>query len=139
VPDSPFTKRPWDVIFLEAVAERDFWNTEVRTPALMLTAKQSGGGPAAHTTSTRNQCQPRSGKGSGSDRAAPPPSTEYCLKWKQNKCEHPCPAGRIHKCSFCADHRRSDCRKAATKKAKGSGKPSKGAGGKGKGSGKPRT
>jgi hypothetical protein len=44
-PDSSFARRPRDVIFLEAVTERDFWDTEVRTPALLLlSAKQSGWG-----------------------------------------------------------------------------------------------
>jgi hypothetical protein len=140
-PGSSFALRPWDTIFLEAVSERDFWDSEVRTPAFLLAAKQAGGGQGGQGTSNRAQRPPRPSKGPDASRAATPPSAEYCHKWNNNKCEHPCPAGRIHKCSFCGhDHRRADCRQAAAKKAKGAGKPSKGKGkGKGKSSEKPRT
>jgi hypothetical protein len=63
VPHSAFATRPWDAIFLEAIAQRDCWDTEVCTPALLLTARQSHSGPAASTNANRSQRPPAPRKG----------------------------------------------------------------------------
>ena len=127
--------KPWGFIFLSASQDATFWETEVRTPALLYAARgaansgRSHDRPAASSnpppTKRSRQGAPQApagggGKGSG----------DVCNNWNAGRCSNPCPHGRVHKCSGCGgSHTRDQC-SVKPKAAKGSGKA------KGKGRGK---